>query len=160
MANRFELPIAAAAYHKKLNQSSKDEMIAEKAGGDMTFYWLCAQLGMVYNKQVKLPKNEIVDYFVKSLKPYESLIRGMLLACHFRDLKIKQDGIQDELTKILSSRESKLSSEGMDKMDLYAGGGFQIIQDKKIRPDDGWDNFMLWYHKEISKKTNTFSYEI
>ena len=36
----------------------------------------------------------------------------------------------------------------------------QIIQDKKIRADDGWDNFMLWYHKEISKKTNTFSYEI
>ena len=156
MGTKFRLRQTATNYWDKLNS-------AEPSTKDMVklnFYWLCAQLGMAYDRRPGLDSGvEMVDKFTKNLEPHSPLIKGFLLAAIWRYREVKKNDIQQQFVKLLSAETlTKISSDGMDILDNFAEGGFQMIE-KNIPSKNGWSYFMQKYHS-LMRKAPSFNYNI
>ena len=87
------------------------------------------------------------------------MIRGLMLAAIWRYRETKKGEIQDQLIKLLAADNfTKISSDGIDLLDNFAAGGFQIIEDK-IPSKHGWNYFMKKYHN-LMQKAPSFNYSI
>ena len=156
MGNKFKIPVNANSYWNKLNEASDKEI---QDSVRLNFYWLCAQLGIAYDKRKQLDGTEMVDKFTQKLEPHSSMIRGLMLAAIWRYRETKKGEIQDQLIKLLAADNfTKISSDGIDLLDNFAAGGFQIIEDK-IPSKHGWNYFMKKYHN-LMQKAPSFNYSI
>ena len=156
MGTKFKLPKSANTYWNKLNDNSSSNI---EDNVKLNFYWLCAQLGIAYDKRVALDGVELVDKFTTKLDPHSSMVRGLFLAAVWRYRKIKKKDIQDQFTKLLAADNyTKISNDGLELMDNFAGGGFQLIEER-ISSKNGWNYFMLKYH-QLMEKAPTFEYKV
>jgi hypothetical protein len=156
MGTKFKLPNIANTYWNKLNDNSSND---SKDSVKLNFYWLCAQLGIVYDKRKELDGVETTDKFTAKLDPHSSMIRGLILAGIWRYREVKKNDVQDQLIKLLSADNfTKISSDGIDILDNFAAGGFQMIE-KNIPSKHGWNYFMMKYHS-LMQNAPSFEYSI
>lgn len=147
---KFKQSRRMAEYFDKLNQNSTSGTIKQR----MEQWWLCAQIGLIANKQGEPPgqgSSDMVDYFIRSLESSQSRIRGLLLMRHFGNVDaggMKRDVLEKEMNRMLSGNESRLSDNATNMLDRYATGGFQIIIDE-IRQQTELYIFMKKYHKLV-----------
>ena len=139
-------------FFDKLNQNSTTGTIKHR----MEQWWLCAQIGLISNKQGEAPgqgSSDMVDYFIKSLQTSQGRIRGLLLMRHFENVDaggMKREVLEKEMNRMLSGNESRLSDHATNMLDRYATGGLQIIIDE-IRPQTELYIFMKKYHKLVQQ---------
>lgn len=150
----FMLTSDATPYLKKLEKTPTGK-IEQK----MVFWWLCAQVGILYNKKAEVPRSssDMTVSFVKALLPHATHIRGLLLwrDLHRQDVNIEnRDALERTIENTLGEGENKLSTKGVKSLNEYASGGFNIIKNK-IKSPDNLLNFLIKYNdllKGASKK--------
>ena len=156
MGNKFKIPINANSYWNKLNDNSPLDV---QDSVRLNFYWLCAQLGIAYDKRKELDGTEMVDKFTKDLDPHSSMIKGLMLAGVWRYRQTKKNEVQEQLIKLLSADNfTKISNEGIDLLDNFAAGGYLMIEEN-IPSKNGWSYFMKKYHN-LMQKAPVFDYSI
>lgn len=156
MGNKFKLPKVASVYLDSLNTSSPLEI---RENTKLNFYWLCAQLGIAYDERKNNEGNDLTDKFTTDLDDHSSMIKGLLLAAIWRYREVKKDDVQESFAKLLSAdNNTKISSDGIDILDKFAAGGFNMIEEK-IPSKNGWNYFMMKYHT-IMQNAPPFEYKI
>jgi hypothetical protein len=149
---KFAQSRRSTEYFDKLNKNSTTGKITYR----MEQWWLCAQIGLIANKQGDAPgkgSSDMVDYFIDSMKLGQGRIRGILLMRHFGNVDaggMKRDILEREMNRMLSGNESRLSDDATHMLDRYATGGLQIIIDE-IKNQTELYIFMKKYHKLVNK---------
>ena len=131
------------SYLKKISDNSQ----SGKFDDTLSFYWLCAQLGLIADKTENVVTNSTDNMgvrFTKTLLPFAPKIRGLLLWRELKRFDVEpnnREDVENIIRKILggdneSVGETKLSTYADSQMNKYAHGGLKIIKQKIKNPDD------------------------
>ena len=152
---KFVITSTITKYFDHLNKNSTTGKVSKR----MEQWWLCAQLGLICNKQGESPgegSSDMVDYFIKSMEDGQARIRGFLLERHFENVDASEgkdrDILEQEMARMLAKNDSSLSDDATRMLDRYAVGGMEIIKDK-IRKQTELNMFMIKYHKLVNELT-------
>lgn len=120
---------------EKNSNSGKFKILLQK-------YWLCAYVGMIADKKASREDNDkwVMDYFPEPLKSNQHLIRASAFFRYADRLGYTSDDEEDLLKgmKVFFNDENrtKLGNDGLDTLDEYAAGGFEIINKRIPEPND------------------------
>jgi|APSaa5957512493_1039668.scaffolds.fasta_scaffold32040_2 hypothetical protein len=141
----FRLSYDARKYFEKINKNStsgKFKIMLQQ-------YWLCAQIGILYNEKGTPPdKKPLTDKFAFPLKEHQHLIRAFAYWRHAESKNIdpkNEDDVMPSLSMFFDQEAlTKLGKLGMSTLDKYAAGGFSIIR-KEIPNETDLARFLLEY---------------
>lgn len=118
------------------------------------YYYLCLMFGLAHRKPATLAGGiDFISYFIADYKPVQNLILGLLVVAEAElqgiDLS-NRIAIKKLLTLYVSPEASvALTSEGFDRLNDYANGGFNAIVSSY--PESPWvaTDFLQWYAREV-----------
>ena len=128
----------ARLYFKELEKNSssgKFKILLQK-------YWLCAYVGMLADEKASREENDkwVTPNFPEPLKSNQHLIRASAFFRYADRLGYTSDDEDDLLQGMKDffddENRSKLGDEGLDTLDEYAAGGFEIIKKRIPEPND------------------------
>ncbi|GGC97919.1 hypothetical protein [Pontibacillus salipaludis] len=149
----FKLPKESRSFFKPIDDSSKNkfETLFDK-------YYMCLMMGLSREKlgmKEEVEPQEFVDYYPELYVDKKELIMGLLI-----NAEAKRQGIsnKDSLEKLMlelidDKTVTKLSSKGVDKLNLYAAGGMNIISDQ-LDKTDKLEEFLVHYYRLINNDEN------
>jgi hypothetical protein len=131
-------------------------------GFELSFdiYYLCLLAGLATRRKKNLPDEktaEMVDDFPKSYKEKSRLIIALFLRREIADSGILLEDkklLHGFLRKLIDpDKASKLSDEGMRKMNEYSNAGLEVIMGK-FDPPHFLETFLPSYYSFIGKISN------
>ena len=142
---QFRFGQEAREYFDKIDKNSTSGKFKIK----LQAYWLCAQIGILYNEKGTPPEKKwLVDYFAPPLKSYEDLIRAFAFWRHAKTKNLnpkKESEMLPALDNFFDENaRTKLDKIGMNTFDKHAAGGFEIIRDR-IGEETDLASFLLEY---------------
>lgn len=130
---------------------SKDSPLATK----FDYYYLCLMMGFAKGTATTPSSaNEFVQTFVNDYRPVQNLIIGLLIAVEARSLGVdlgNRAAIKRLLALYVSPEGSVgLTSDGFQRLNDYANGGFNAIV--AAYPEPPWiaADFLEWYLRDIN----------
>ena len=106
-------------------------------------YYLCLLVGLAGRRKSN-PKTEgrkatdLVNYFIEDYKPSQFLIISLLIVAELGRLGINLDerkSVRKRITKLVKpNSQSGLTDYGMEMLNQYASGGFDLILSKRYTP--------------------------
>jgi hypothetical protein len=130
-------PVARTYFSEleKTSSSGKFRILLQK-------YWLCAFVGLLADKKASREENDkwVNDYFPEPLKSNQHLIRASAFFRFADRLEYTADDEDDLLEGMKfffdDEKLAKLGEDGLDTLDEFAAGGFEIINNKIPEPND------------------------
>lgn len=114
-------------------------------------YWLCCQIGIKYDKKGKVPAPTgawLVDTFASPLAEHADFIRSIAFWRYADALGVDPEDRDDMVPQLKAffdeHKKTKLGDAGMQLMDQYAAGGFEILQERIPNPTD-LSSFLIDY---------------
>jgi hypothetical protein len=149
---RFALESKIRKYFENLNTKSS----TGKLGARLEYWWLCALVGLVYNKYNKDMNDsvELTDNFTTKLKPFDFEIRALGFYNYINKNLVEQSS--KAILRLMeqyfdSDSLTKLSDAGIADLNYYASGGFQIIEEK-IPVANDLTTFLISYLELLMEK--------
>ena len=120
---------------EKSSDSGKFRILLQK-------YWLCAFVGLLADEKKPREENDkwVNDYFPEPLKSNQHLIRASAFFRYADRLGYSAEDEDDLLQGMKDFFEddtrTKLGDDGLDTLDQYAAGGFELINSRIPEPSD------------------------
>ena len=127
-------------------------------------YYLCLMAGLASGRRVDLAKvskaqPEFVDHFIEDYKPAQRLIVGLLILAEMKNMGISVEEKSDvqELIKTLITpdTETKLTAEGMRRLNAYASGGYQYLAEQQDVKPYSAEEFLRGYAGVLEEAIRT-----
>ena len=125
---------------------------------DFDAYFICMLLGLATGRRSSptdhgKKMSDLIERFPEAYRSQQRLVAGLLiwaeLARRGIDIKEKQ-GVQDVVVELLSSQNfTGLSNEGINLLDKYASGGFDVLTDKYEQKPDRFEQFIREFASEF-----------
>ncbi len=97
-------------------------------------YYLCVLAGLAHGRKREVPRDQardIIDHYPEDFQGRGKLLVGLLLRGELRQQGINLDereAVRKEIRKLVGhASKSYLSDYGMDLMNCYADGGFDVL---------------------------------
>lgn len=108
------------------------------------FYYYCSLIGMHFQKMCSedVHLNEFSKNYTQQYYPYRHIIAGLLISTEIKRIgcKLDKENIIKQFKLLISSdSELILNSKGLNLLDRYAEGGFQILSEKYPSMTDAFD---------------------
>lgn len=122
---------------------------------DLYYFCLMAGLSSGRSEELTAPAREMVDYFVNNYKPAESFVVGMLVVAELKRGRIdltEEGEIRDLFRDLVDgSGSNPLTTEGMNRLNAYANGGYEYLAQKlETRPQSA-EEFLQIYAEVINE---------
>lgn len=148
----FCLTSKSKKYLKKINENSK----TGKFETMWDFYYLCLMAGFKNSKLGEETNNEEFNKdFPSQYEPNKYQLIAALVSSEIRRNGIfepKSEDIKNIMLELIDNDNStKLSKEGLELMNGYAEGGFELIYEKIPEPTDKME-FIKEYYNEFVKQ--------
>lgn len=131
---RFQLSADARKYFKHIISST--ELFSDLFDP----YYFCLIAGFTSGKTAELPGTELTDYFIDNYKPAKNFLIGMLIISELKKGGIglsEKDAVQKKIRYLIDPNSpNHLTDEGMKRMNAYANGGYEFLNEK--RPGGLW----------------------
>lgn len=147
----FKMSSEASKYLNKINRNST----SGKFPIDFDFYYLCFILGVTFRKCAEnIEGKEFVKEFPNKYATQNSLLIGLLLEAELSRTGIdtsNRDHLEKFILKFVDPKSvTRLSSEGEEKMNCYAQGGFEKFVEVSSSVDS-LDSFLIQYYELINR---------
>lgn len=139
----FRLRVDAERWFKHINDKAPLKT-------KFDIYYLCLLLGLASRRtstnDKQLPKSSFIDNFVKEYKPYSHLILGLLLRAEVFHYSYDLDD-RSEVMKVLKgiADPQGISTKGIMRLNEYASGGFDLLQEKFGGAPYSIEDFLVTY---------------
>lgn len=152
---QFLFDLEARSYFTNLVKSSSTGDFKIK----LQQYWLCCQIGIKFDKKGKVPEpkgNWLVDNFAPPLAEHADFIRSVVFWRYADALGVDPEDREDMIPQLRmffdENKQTKLGDAGMNLMDAYAAGGFEILQERIPNPTD-LSSFLIDYVALLTSET-------
>lgn len=140
-----------------------DRLEKSSATGDFKIklqqYWLCCQIGIKFDKKGKVPESKgawLVDNIAPPLAEHADFIRSVVFWRYADALGVNPEDREDMVPQLKAffdeHKKTKLGDAGMNLMDAYAAGGFEILQERIPNPTD-LSSFLIDYVALLTSET-------
>jgi len=132
--------------------------ISGKNGFDLAFdsYYYCLIAGLKYKRKESLTGSQttdIIQQFPKDYLPNKHLIIALFLYTELDKMGIdlhEKAILNKHLCQLIEPNSAtNLSDEGMNILNQYSFGGFEVLQEKFNEPPRTLDNFLVGFYKFI-----------
>jgi len=107
--------------------------------------------------QKSLEKQYFIDHYPNEFEPAREYIAGLLVEAELRRLdgtkQCSERQFEREIAKLLDADEpSRLSQNGIEALNSYAAGGFELIREALKPNPTSVQDFLLRFHEYWDKK--------
>lgn len=93
--------------------------------------------------------DEFVRDYVQAYQPHAELIAGLLIDAELARTQIDTNDVRSVEKRMIElldpTSATRLSSEGMELLNRYAAGGFDVVSDAFASPPQSLDDFFITY---------------
>lgn len=144
----------------ELRQGTRDWFTHIKGDLDVKFdmYYFCLIAGLLEGEKRKVDSDKTSDLVSNFPGPYQEkgrFIVALFLSRELRSLRVdlsERETLHNQISRLVDSlAPSRLSSEGMRRMNEYSYGGLDVLKEWFEEEPQSLEEFLPRYHKYLKK---------